>query len=31
MKDFLQATTGVLALLVVIGAVGIVSTVPVIA
>jgi hypothetical protein len=31
MKDFLQATTGVFALLVVIGAVGIVSTVPVIA
>ena len=31
MKDFLQATTGVLALLVVIGAVGIVSTIPVIA
>lgn len=31
MKDFLQATTGILALLVVIGAVGIVSTVPVIA
>jgi hypothetical protein len=31
MKDFLQATTGVLALLVVLGAVGIVSTVPVIA
>ena len=30
MKDFLQATTGVLALLVV-GAVGIVSTFPVIA
>ena len=31
MKDFLQATTGILALLVVLGAVGIVSTVPVIA
>jgi hypothetical protein len=31
MKDFLQATTGVFALLLVIGAVGIVSTVPVIA
>jgi hypothetical protein len=31
MKDFLQATTGVFALLVVIGAVGIVSTFPVIA
>jgi hypothetical protein len=31
MKDFLQATTGVLALLVVVGAVGIVSTFPVIA
>jgi len=31
MKDFLQATTGVFALLVVIGAVGIVSTFPAIA
>ena len=31
MKDFLQATTGVLALLVVLGAVGMVSTFPVIA
>lgn len=31
MKDFLQATTGVLAPLVVVGAVGIVSTFPIIA
>jgi hypothetical protein len=31
MKDFLQATTGVLALLVVVGAVGVVSTLPAIA
>jgi len=31
MKDFLQATTGVLALLVIVGAVGVVSTLPAIA
>ena len=31
MKDFLQATTGVFALLVVVGAVGVVSTLPAIA
>ena len=31
MKDFLQATTGVFALLVVVGAVGVVSALPVIA